>query len=147
MITESMTMRLDNPTWLTTPWGQDDPDMPRRNPIFRKTVYVGGKVESACIDICGLGHYELYINGARVGDRLLEPAFTDYDKRVHFTTYDISSYLENGENVFALYLGRGRYNMDTVSVWAPSRSSRGIGPGTKTGRPVDPRAALLGPTD
>ena len=111
-------MRLDNPTWLTTPWAQDDPDQPRRNPIFRKTIRLDGEVASADIDICGLGHYELYINGVRVGDRMLEPAFTDYDKRVHFTTYDISSYLEEGENVFALYLGRGRYNMNTVSVWA-----------------------------
>jgi alpha-L-rhamnosidase len=113
-----MTMMLDNQTWLTSPWTQDDTDQPRRNPIFRKTVRLDGAADSASLDICGLGHYELYINGARVGDRLLEPAFTDYDKRVHFTTYDISAYLNEGENVFALYLGRGRYNMYTVSVWA-----------------------------
>jgi alpha-L-rhamnosidase len=111
-------MMFDNPTWLTSPWAQDDPDHPRRNPIFRKCVRLDGAVEAATLDICGLGHYELYINGARVGDRVLEPAFTDYDRRVHVTTYDICSYLEEGENVFALYLGRGRYNMNTVSVWA-----------------------------
>jgi len=107
-----------NQIWLTTPWAQDDPDQPRRNPIFRKTVTVEGVPKVASLDICGLGHYELYINGVRVGDRELEPAFTDYDKRVHYTTYDISSYLTEGENVFALLLGRGRYNMNTVSHWA-----------------------------
>jgi alpha-L-rhamnosidase len=113
----SVTMNRKNRTWLTTPWTQDDPGKSRRNPIFRKTVSVDGAVASASIDVCGLGHYELTINGTRVGDRQLEPAFSDYTKRVYYSTYDISSYLLHGENVLALYLGRGRYNMDTVSVW------------------------------
>lgn len=104
-------------SWVTTPWDQDDADSPRRNPIFRRTVSVTGSVDAAAVDICGLGHYELYINGKRVGDRQLEPAFTDYDKRVYFSSYEIAGYLKEGENVFALYLGRGRYNMDTVSAW------------------------------
>lgn len=90
-------MRLDNKIWLTSPWSQDDADHPRRNPIFRKCVSVEGSIDSASIDICGLGHYELYINGVRVGDRQLEPAFTHYDKRVHYTTYDITpTYEKNG---------------------------------------------------
>jgi len=108
----------DQQKWLTTPWAQDDSNQPHRNPIFRRSVSVDGPVESAMLDICGLGHYELYINGTRVGDRQLEPCFTNYDRRVHYTTYDIGRYLTAGENVFALYLGRGRYNMNTVSVWA-----------------------------
>jgi len=110
-------MNRKNRTWLTTPWAQDDPDQPRRSPIFRKTVSVNGAAVSASIDVCGLGHYELYINGARVGDRQLEPAFSDYDKRVYYSNYDVTGYIREGENVFALYLGRGRYNMSTVSVW------------------------------
>ena len=112
-----MTLNSNAPIWLTTPWAQDDPENPRRNPIFRKTVSVNGAVESASLDMCGLGHYELTINGTRVGDRQLEPAFSNYTKRVYYSTYDIAGYLAEGENVFALYLGRGRYNMDTVSVW------------------------------
>jgi len=109
-----------NPTqknWITTPWPQDDAEHPRRNPIFRRTVSVTGPVDAASLDICGLGHYELYINGRRVGDRQFEPAFTDYDKRVYFSSYDVADYFSEGENVLALYLGRGRYNMNTVSVW------------------------------
>lgn len=111
-----------NQIWLTTPWNQDDPNQPRRNPIFRKSISIERPVDSATLDICGLGHYELYINGTRVGDQQLEPAFTDYDKRVHYTTYNISTYLNEGENVFALYLGRGRYNMNTATVWAFEKS-------------------------
>ena len=107
-----------NQPWLTSPWPQDDPDNPRRNPIFRKTLCLDAPPDSAHLDICGLGHYELYINARRVGDRRLEPAFTDYNKRVHYSSYDLSDYLVEGENVFALYLGRGRYNMNTISVWA-----------------------------
>ncbi|MBT3190923.1 MAG: hypothetical protein HN341_00045, partial [Verrucomicrobia bacterium] len=113
-----MTVNSNNQhNWLTTPWAQDDADHRRRNPIFRRTFSVTGTVESAEITICGLGHYELYLNGTRVGDRQLEPAFSNYDKRVYFSSYDISAYLKEGENVLALYLGRGRHNMDTVSVW------------------------------
>lgn len=108
--------------WLTTPWDQDEEAQPRRNPIFRKVVAVEGPVDSAGLDICGLGHYELYINGTRVGDRQLEPAFTNYDRRIYTTSLDIASYLTEGENVLALYLGRGRYNMNTVSVWAFEKS-------------------------
>lgn len=112
-----MTIKRENQVWLTTPWVQDEAEQPRRNPIFRKLVSVDGKTSSARLHICGLGHYELYINGTRVGDRQLEPAFTNYDKRIYYSTYDIADYLVDGENVFALYLGRGRYNMDTVSIW------------------------------
>ncbi len=75
---------------MTTPWAQDDPAKPCRNPISRKTVSVNGEVHSASINICGLGHYELCINGTRLGDRQLEPAFSDYTKRVYTSTYDIA---------------------------------------------------------
>ena len=42
-------------------------------PMFRKEFNANGDIDSASISICGLGHYELYINGEKIGDRFLSP--------------------------------------------------------------------------
>lgn len=60
--------------------------------------------------LLGLGAHILFINGTRVGDAVLSPAFTAYDKRALFLRYDVSSYLKKGENVIAVKLGDGFYN-------------------------------------
>jgi len=67
--------------------------------------------------MCGLGLYELYVNGKRVGDRVLEPAFTDYTKRVLYSTYDAAPYLKQGENEIEVVLGDGWYNQTTRDTW------------------------------
>jgi alpha-L-rhamnosidase len=69
------------------------------------------------LEICGLGYYEAWINGRRVGDHLLDPAQTDYEQRVFFVEYDVTSHLWSGENVLGVMLGNGWYNQDRV--WQP----------------------------
>ncbi len=59
--------------------------------------------------ISGLGYYELRINGEKVGDHMLDPAWTTYDKRVLYTTYDITSQLRRGRNAVGVMLGKGWY--------------------------------------
>lgn len=77
----------------------------------------------ASIDICGLGYYELYINGKKVSDDLLMPAWTDYKERdfssllypsndtvshrIYFNRYDINDYLNDGENLICVMVGNG----------------------------------------
>jgi len=75
------------------------------------------KVGCASCRICGLGIYVLYINGKRVGDDVLSPAFTAYDKRALFVEYDVGRYLTIGENVVAVKLGDGFYNQTTADTW------------------------------
>lgn len=67
--------------------------------------------------ICGLGCYVFYINGNRVGDDVLSPAFTAYDKRVLYVEYDVKEYLREGENVVAVKLGNGFFNQTTQDTW------------------------------
>lgn len=68
------------------------------------------KIVRARAYVCGLGYYELSINGIRIGDRVLTPAWTDYSKRVLYDTYDVSESLISGEeNTIGLFLGKGRY--------------------------------------
>lgn len=67
--------------------------------------------------ICGLGYYELYINGRKVGDRVMDPLFTDYDKRVVYATYDVTDYFSTGSNAFGILLGNGWYSLPTRDVF------------------------------
>jgi len=59
--------------------------------------------------ICGLGYYELRINGSKVGTNVLDPGWTTYDKRVFYATYDVTSYLQRGPNAVGVMLGEGWY--------------------------------------
>ena len=75
------------------------------------------KTENAVCKVCGLGFYQLYINGSEVGCEALKPDFTDYEKRVLFSEYDITSYLRVGKNVVAVKLADGFYNQTTKDTW------------------------------
>lgn len=83
--------------------------------------------ENAICQISGLGCYSLYINGRKVGDDVLSPAFTDYTKRVLYVQYDVTEYLTEGKNVIAVKLGNGFYNQTARDTWgfyqAPWRDS------------------------
>lgn len=78
-------------------------------PLFRKEVELGADVVSARAYICGLGYNELYVNGKKVGTRVLDPAWTSYDKRVLYSVYDVSDYFQQGQNTIGVALGRGWY--------------------------------------
>ena len=78
-------------------------------PLFRKDFTVRNKVKSASISISGLGHYELYLNGARVGDRFLSPGWTNYQKRILYNTYDLTPHVKDGGNAIGVLVGNGFY--------------------------------------
>ena len=60
---------------------------------LRKTFTISKPVKRATVHVCGLGYYILNINGQRIGDYLLAPAPTQYDKAVIYDTYDVTSHL------------------------------------------------------
>lgn len=107
------------------------------SPQFRKEVNISKKIRKARAYISGLGYYELYINGKKIGDHVLSPNQTNYDHRkvekwseskignmtntVLYETFDITSSLKTGGNAFGVILGNGWYlqadrPMDT-SLW------------------------------
>lgn len=59
--------------------------------------------------ISGLGYCELRVNGEKVGRNVLDPAWTTYDRRVLYTTYDVTRRLQRGANAVAVMLGHGWY--------------------------------------
>ncbi len=81
-------------------------------PLFRKTFEVNKTIDKATINISGLGHYELYVNGDKVGDRFLSPGWSYYEKRALYNTFDITELLNKGENALGAIVGNGFYNVN-----------------------------------
>nr|WP_154783850.1 glycoside hydrolase family 78 protein [Flavobacterium sp. LC2016-13] len=83
----------------------------RRSIMLRKPFSVKKEIKEAVVYISGLGHYELTINGKKIGKSEFAPLWTDYDKTVNYNTYELSTnQLKNGENVIGVLLGNGMYN-------------------------------------
>jgi alpha-L-rhamnosidase len=77
--------------------------------LFRKKVTINREIESVRVYISGLGFYEIYVNGKRIGDHVLDPGWTSYDELVLYSTYDITQEFVTGENIIGVMLGNGRY--------------------------------------
>lgn len=78
---------------------------------LRRSFNVKGTVTRARAYISGLGHYEMRLNGAKVGQRELEPGWTDYDKTVLYSVYDLTHQVRQGENTVGVLLGNGFYHV------------------------------------
>ncbi|MFC2156200.1 family 78 glycoside hydrolase catalytic domain [Acidobacteriota bacterium] len=76
---------------------------------LRKEFEIEGQITRARTYISGLGYYELRINGSIVGDSVLDPAWTTYDRRVLYSTYDVTDILIPGINAVGVTLGAGWY--------------------------------------
>jgi len=76
---------------------------------LRKEFQSATAIKKATIYISGLGLYELYLNGKKIGDQVLAPAPTDYRKSVLYNTYDVTADINTGKNVIATVLGNGRF--------------------------------------
>ncbi len=86
-------------------------------PLLRRTFVARGGVRRARLYAAGLGYYELRLNGERVSDHLLDPAWTSYAKRVLYTTHDVTALLSEGPNALAAVLGNGWYNPLPLRMW------------------------------
>ncbi len=103
-------------------WVNDTPPAP----MLRTEFELPAAVTTARLRICGLGYYELRLNGLKVGDHVLDPIVTQYDQLVRYVTYDVAPFLSSGTNALGVILGNGWYNCQTAVVWnldkAPWRS-------------------------
>lgn len=83
-------------------------------PIFRKSFTIKKQIKSAVVFISGLGHFEMHLNGEKVGDHFLSPGWTKYDKEALYVTFDVTSQLKKGENAIGVLLGNGFYYVPPV---------------------------------
>ncbi|HOO27406.1 MAG TPA: alpha-L-rhamnosidase N-terminal domain-containing protein, partial [Lachnospiraceae bacterium] len=81
----------------------------RRYPVdcFRKKFHIYKEVKKARLYATACGLYELCLNNTRVGDFVLAPGITDYNKRVQYQTYDVTALLLSQENEMTLMLADG----------------------------------------
>jgi alpha-L-rhamnosidase len=95
--------------YLDTPEGQKERRrwaIPRQ---FRKAFQVERTVKQATLTVTALGLYEFRLNGKRVGDHLLAPEWTDYNKRVQYQTFDVTGLIKAGGNAMGAIVGNGWY--------------------------------------
>ncbi|MCF6331712.1 MAG: glycoside hydrolase family 78 protein [Draconibacterium sp.] len=128
-------------TWIGAPWQGEETlskqinpntglpkELPPPSPMFRKEFKVEKEIKSAVAFVTGLGYFELYLNGEKVGDDVLVPNQTNYGKRpglieqgiplpdnfreyrVMYLAYNLKEKLQKGKNVIGSILGNGFYN-------------------------------------
>lgn len=116
--TASFEMGLLNPSDWQAQWiGRTTEVDAGPAPMLRRNFLLDGKVKRARVYVCGLGYCDLRINGKRVGDDFLDPAYTRYDKRVLYVTHDVTSLLKRGKNAIGAVLGNGWFNVQAKAAW------------------------------
>jgi len=91
---------------------KDDPA-----PLFRREFRSAKKIKKARLYITGLGYYVAFLNGKKVGDHVLDPGWTNYNKRVLYSTYDVTNQINNGGNCIGVTLGNGWFNPLPMKMW------------------------------
>ncbi len=81
-------------------------------PYFRKEISIEKKIVRAFAFVSGLGQYELYVNGTKIGDRFLSPGWSEYSKTCFYNTFDITENLVKGLNSIGTIVGNGFYNIN-----------------------------------
>ncbi|MBQ8407775.1 MAG: family 78 glycoside hydrolase catalytic domain [Clostridia bacterium] len=86
-------------------------------PYLRRTVIFDKVPEKTEITVCGLGFYELYVNGKRITKGHMSPYIVNPDQVLPYDSYDITDMMVYGENVFAFILGNGMQNAFGGFIW------------------------------
>ena len=100
-------------------------------PLLRKEFTVHKILKRATAFICGLGQFEMSLNGGKVGDHFLDPGWTRYDEEALYVPFDITGQVRPGANAVGLMLGNGfyyvsgeRYHKLTVAFGYPKLKAR-----------------------
>lgn len=112
------TMGLLEPDDWAGRWIGGPTDQNNAGAVYLRRVFDLPRVPArATAYLSGLGYYELYVNGERVGDHVLDPGFTDYNQRVLYATYEITHLMRSGKNALAVILGNGWYHPVTSDLF------------------------------
>jgi len=93
------------------------------SPLFRKEFKINRPVRRAVLYICGLGYCEAFLNGQKIGDQVLDPAWTCYQKRAFYVTHDVTAQLKPGANALGAMLGRGQFSPLCNDIWGLRRAA------------------------
>ena len=90
----------------------DDP-----SPIFRKEFTVRNDIQSATLFISSAGYYRATLNEERIGENYLDPAWSNFEKRIYYSEYDLSAEVQGGSYCLGVTLGNGFYNPLPMLMW------------------------------
>lgn len=82
-----------------------------RLPQFRKEFTIRKSVKRAVTYVSGLGHFDMFLNGDKIGNNFLDPGWTKYDKCALYVSFDITNQLKKGQNAVGVMLGNGFFNI------------------------------------
>jgi hypothetical protein len=91
--------------------------------LLRRDFVVKPGLRRAVVFVCGLGYYEMSLNGGKVTTDLLTPGWSKYDKTCLYDTYDVTPSLRDGTNAIGFFLGNGMYNVQKT----PGRYTKFVG--------------------
>ena len=120
------TALLDPTEWTAdfiTPAWEEDASVSNPPPIFRRTFAVPAAVTTGRLYATALGIYEVRVNGAIVGDRVLAPGWSSYNKRLRTQTYDVTGAVHAGENTIEVTVADGWYR--GFLAWGGKRNTYG----------------------
>ncbi len=129
----------------------DDQTERTQAPRFRSEIAVPPAVVSARAYIVGLGYYQLYIDGKRIGTSQLDPGWTTYSKTVLYAVYDVTEELKTqvstaaaGKHAVGVELGNGWWNPMTLKMWGHTdvRGALTVGQGRGNGTTTEPMFRL-----
>jgi alpha-L-rhamnosidase len=95
-------------------------------PMFRREFSLSGRIKRATAYVYGLGWYELYVNGSKVGDQVLAPPNSHYDRENLYDTYDVTRLLRQKDNAVGVVLGGGYDSTYSKWGWKWEKSKRFI---------------------
>lgn len=107
---------LENEDWNAEYIGFEDEGCMDCSPLLRSEFRLTEPFDRLLLYVNSLGYHEVYVNGRKVGDDVLSPAVSQFDKRSHSITYDVSSYVKEGDNDLVIWLGRGWYSKGLPGV-------------------------------
>ncbi len=79
--------------------------------LFRKEFTIAGKLKSATLSVTAAGYFLTSVNGIQLPNNVLDPAWTNFSKRIYGTSYDVKPFLHLGKNLLGTMLGNGFYNL------------------------------------
>ncbi len=95
-------------TWIT-PAIEEDTTKAEPSPMLRKAFTLDGEITRARLYATAHGTYEVNLNGRHVGESYFTPGWTSYQTRLQYQVYDVTEFVQAGDNAIGAMLGDGWY--------------------------------------
>ncbi|MFT5999526.1 MAG: alpha-L-rhamnosidase [Neolewinella sp.] len=102
------------------------------SPFFRKSFKTDKPIKAVSLSITAAGYFKVSINGYGIEENVLDPAWTDFSKRIYYADYDVTALLQDGDNCLGVSLGNGFYNPLPMRKWGSRNMRRDL----PVGKPV-----------